>query len=121
MVTEQKPHLVPHDNSLKFKRANLAVTRANLQLQCYQNHYYLNATAIAGFFKYPGLVVEKKRVSGSGKRKPGLETLGFVLVYNDLKNDFMGRLELDFGGIDCEFGGLSPLASTSVEKCHNFF
>ena len=46
---------------------------------------------------------------------------GFVIVYNELKNDFMGRLELDFGGIDCEFGGLSPFASTSVEKCHNFF
>jgi len=46
---------------------------------------------------------------------------GFVIVYNELKNDFMGRLELDFGGIDCEFGGLRPLASTSAEKCHNFF
>jgi len=46
---------------------------------------------------------------------------GFVIVHNELKNDFMGRLELDFGGIDCEFGGLSPLASTNVEKCHNFF
>ena len=46
---------------------------------------------------------------------------GFVIVYNELKNYFMGRLELDFGGIDCEFAGLSPLASTSVEKCHNFF
>jgi len=46
---------------------------------------------------------------------------GFVIVYNELKNDFMGRLELDFGGIDCEFGELSPLASTSVEKCHNIF
>jgi len=45
----------------------------------------------------------------------------FVIVYNELKNDFMGRLKLDFGGIDCEFGGLSPLASTSVEQCHNFF
>ena len=33
----------------------------------------------------------------------------------------MERLELDFGGIDCEFGGLSPLASTSVEKFHSFF
>ena len=33
----------------------------------------------------------------------------------------MRRLELDFGGIDCEFEGLSPCASTSVEKCHNFF
>jgi len=41
---------------------------------------------------------------------------GFVIVYNELKNDFMGRLELDFGSIDCEFGGHSPLASTSVEK-----
>jgi len=46
---------------------------------------------------------------------------GFVIVYNELKNDFMVRLELDFGGIDCEFGGLSPLASSSAEKCHNFF
>jgi len=45
----------------------------------------------------------------------------FVSVYNELKIDFMGRLELDFGGIDCEFGGLRPLASTSVEKCHNLF
>ena len=25
----------------------------------------------------------------------------------------MGRLELDFGGIDCKFGGISPLFSTS--------
>jgi len=33
----------------------------------------------------------------------------FVIVYNELKNDFMGRLKLDFGGIDCEFGGFSPL------------
>jgi len=47
--------------------------------------------------------------------------LGFVIVDNELKNDFLGRLELDFGNIDCELGGLSPLASTSVEKCHNFF
>ena len=26
----------------------------------------------------------------------------------------MGRLELDFGGIDCEFGGLSPLATPNA-------
>ena len=45
----------------------------------------------------------------------------FVIVYNELKNDFMGRQELDFEDIDCELGGLSPLASTSVEKCHNLF
>jgi len=45
----------------------------------------------------------------------------FVIVYNELKNGFIGRLELDFGGIDCKFRGLSPLASTSVEKGHNFF
>jgi len=38
----------------------------------------LNATAIPGFFKYPGLVVEKARVSGSGK--PGLETLLLVII-----------------------------------------
>jgi len=42
---------------------------------------------------------------------------GFAIVYNELKNDFMGRLELDFGGIDCEFGGsarLLPLLLKSV-------
>jgi len=41
---------------------------------------------------------------------------GFVIVYNELKNDLMRRLELDFGGIDCEFGGLSllPLLLKSV-------
>jgi len=33
----------------------------------------------------------------------------------------MGRQEPDFGGIDCEFAGISPLASTSVEQCHNVF
>ena len=36
MVTVQNRHLVPQDNSWKFKRANLAVARANLQLYCYQ-------------------------------------------------------------------------------------
>jgi len=45
----------------------------------------------------------------------------FVIVYNELKNYFIGRLELDFGGIDCEFGGLRPLFPTFVEKGHNFF
>jgi len=45
----------------------------------------------------------------------------FVIVYNEVKNDFMGRLELDFGDSVCEFWGLSPLASTSVEMGHNFF
>jgi len=49
MVTEKNPHLVLHDISWKFKHADLAVTRANLQLQCYQNYSYLNATAIPGF------------------------------------------------------------------------
>ena len=33
----------------------------------------------------------------------------------------MGRLQLDFGGIDCEFGRLSPLAPTSAERYHSFF
>ena len=28
VVSDQNPHLVPHDNRWKFKRANLAVTRA---------------------------------------------------------------------------------------------
>jgi len=43
------------------------------------------------------------------------------VVYNELKNGFMGRSELDFGGIDCEFGGLSPLASTSLEQWSQLF
>jgi len=33
----------------------------------------------------------------------------FVIVYNDLKSDFIKRLDLDFGGIDCEFGGPARL------------
>jgi len=47
---------------------------------------------------------------------------GFAIVYNELKNDFMGRLELDFGGIDCEFGGsarLLPLLLKSVSTFLN--
>jgi len=32
------------------------------------------------------------------------------------------RLELEFGSIDCEFGGFSPPASTSVERVsHHLF
>jgi len=38
IVIEQNLHLVPHDNSWKFKRTNLAVARANLQFQYYQNY-----------------------------------------------------------------------------------
>jgi len=67
MVTDQNLHPLRDDNSWKFKRANLAVTRPNLQRQCYQNYWYLNATAIPGFLKYPGVVVEKKHVSVSRK------------------------------------------------------
>jgi len=45
----------------------------------------------------------------------------FVIVYNELKNGFMGRQEPDFGGINCEFAGISPLASTSVEQLSQLF
>jgi len=38
-----------------------------------------------------------------------------------LKNGFVGKQEPDSGGIACEFAGISPLASTSVEQCHNVF
>ena len=41
-------------------------------------------------------------------------------MYNELKNDFVGRLELGFGGINCAFRGLSRLTSISVERCHFF-
>jgi len=40
MATEQNPHLViivESSNVLIY----LAITRANLQLQCYQNYYYI--------------------------------------------------------------------------------
>jgi len=47
--------------------------------------------------------------------------LGFIIAYNEMKNDVMGRLELDIGRIDYEFGRISPLASTSVENFHMFF
>ena len=57
MVTEQNPHLVPIDNSWRIKRADLTAARLNLQLQCYQNYWYWNSTAIPGFLKYLGLVV----------------------------------------------------------------
>jgi len=32
-----------------------------------------------------------------------------------------GGLDPEFVCIDCEFGGLCPPASTSVEQSHNFF
>jgi len=32
-----------------------------------------------------------------------------------------GRLELRFGGIDCEFGGLLPPFATSFEQRNKFF
>jgi len=38
VVNEQNLHLVPHHYSLKFKRANLAVTCIILQRQCYQKY-----------------------------------------------------------------------------------
>jgi len=37
------------------------------------------------------------------------------------KMTLLEGLELEFGSIDCEFGGLGPLAPTSVEQCHNIF
>jgi len=46
---------------------------------------------------------------------------GFVIVYNELKNDFMGRLELDFGGIDCEFGGSASLLPLLLKSVTTFF
>jgi len=45
----------------------------------------------------------------------------FVIVYSELKNDFMRRLELGFGGFDCEFGEPSPLPLllNRVTTCFN--
>jgi len=53
--------LAPHDNSWKFKRADLTATRDTPQLRCYQNYKYLNGKAIPGLSKYPGLLVKKNR------------------------------------------------------------
>jgi len=33
----------------------------------------------------------------------------------------LGRLEIEFGGIHCEFDGLSPPAPISFKQCHTFF
>jgi len=41
----------------------------------------------------------------------------FIIIYNELKNDFNGRLKLNFGGIDCEFrdsARLLPLLLKSI-------
>jgi len=38
MASKQNLHLMPYNNSWKFKRANLVITRVNLQLQSYQNY-----------------------------------------------------------------------------------
>jgi len=48
---------------------------------------------------------------------------GFAIVYNELKNDFMGRLELDFGGTGFEFGvsARSSHQQSTVEKCETVF
>jgi len=45
----------------------------------------------------------------------------FVIVYNELKNDFMGRLEPDFGGIDSEFGGSASLHPLLLKSVTTFF
>jgi len=31
-----------------------------------------------------------------------------------------GRLELEYGGIHCEFDGVIPIAPISFEQCHTF-
>jgi len=46
---------------------------------------------------------------------------GFVIGYNELKNDFMGRLELDFGGIDGEFGVSALLLPLLLNGVTTFF
>jgi len=46
---------------------------------------------------------------------------GFVIVYSELKNDFMGKLELDFGGIDYEFGGSARLLPLLLKSVTTFF
>jgi len=46
---------------------------------------------------------------------------GFVIVYNELKNDFVGRLELELGGIDCEFGVSARLLPLLMKRVTTFF
>jgi len=45
----------------------------------------------------------------------------FVIIYLELKNDFIGRLELDFGGIDCVFGGSARLLPPVLKSVTTFF
>jgi len=45
----------------------------------------------------------------------------FVIVHNELKNDFMGRQELGFGSIDCEFGGSARLFTLLLKSVTTFF
>jgi len=40
---------------------------------------------------------------------------------NELKNDFVGRLELDFEGIHCEFGGSARLLPLLLNRVTTFF
>jgi len=44
-----------------------------------------------------------------------------VIAYNELKIDFMRRQELDFGGLDCEFGGSSRLLPLLLNGVITFF
>jgi len=46
---------------------------------------------------------------------------GFVIVYTELKNDFMGRLELDFGDVYREFGGSARLLPLLLNRVTTFF
>ena len=47
--------------------------------------------------------------------------VGFVIVYTELKNDFMGRLELDFGDVYREFGGSARLLPLLLNRVTTFF
>jgi len=40
---------------------------------------------------------------------------GFIVVYKNGKLTLSGRIELEFGGIHCEFEGFIPPAAISFE------
>jgi len=72
MVTEQNPHLVPHINSWKFKRANLAVTRANLQPLVLSESLIFECNSNSSFFLIPAFGSSKEpwfRVAENSEKK----------------------------------------------------
>jgi len=71
-----------------------------------------------------GLAGEKqihRQISSIGDGFELLRGLRNSIICNELKNDFIGRLELNFGGIDCEFGVSARLLPLLLKSVTTFF